>query len=233
MARMGETVQRVLVVEDEPEIRRFVRMALAAEGFEVFEADGLRRGLIEAGTRRPDMVVLDLGLPDGDGIDLIRDVRAWSDVPLLVLSARSTESDKIAALDAGADDYLVKPFSAGELLARVRAQLRRRTRAGADGGTTIAFGDVRIDLLHRTVDKGGQALHLTPIQYRLLVHLAGQPNCVRTHRQLLHAVWGASHGEDTPYLRVYMGQLRKKLESDPSRPRHLLTEAGVGYRFVP
>jgi two-component system KDP operon response regulator KdpE len=233
MARMGDTVQRVLVVEDEAEIRRFVRMALAAEGFEVFEADGVQRGLIEAGTRRPDLVVLDLGLPDGDGVELIRDLRAWSDVPVLVLSARTTEGDKIGALDAGADDYLVKPFSAGELLARVRAQLRRRTRAGADGRTTIEFGDVKIDLLRRSVEKAGKPVHLTPIQYRLLVHLTGHPNCVRTHRQLLHAVWGSSHGEDTPYLRVYMGQLRKKVESDPSQPLHLLTEAGVGYRFVP
>jgi two-component system KDP operon response regulator KdpE len=230
---MGETVQRILIVEDEVEIRRFVRLALAAEGFEVIEADSVQRGLIEAGTRRPDLVVLDLGLPDGDGVDLIRDLRAWSDMPVLVLSARTTEGDKIGALDAGADDYLVKPFSAGELLARVRAQLRRRMRAGADGNTAIEFGDVKIDLLHRTVEKAGVAVHLTPIQYRLLVHLTGHPNCVRTHRQLLHAVWGSSHGEDTPYLRVYMGQLRKKVETDPSQPRHLLTEAGVGYRFVP
>jgi len=233
MTRASDTQQRVLIVEDEVEIRRFVRMSLSAEGFDVIEADGVRRGVIEAGTRRPDLVVLDLGLPDGDGVELIRDLRAWSDVPIVVLSARSTEGDKIGALDAGADDYLVKPFSAGELLARVRAQLRRRTRASADGSTTIEFGDVKIDLLHRTVEKAAEPVHLTPIQYRLLVHLAGHPNCVRTHRQLLHAVWGSSHGEDTPYLRVYMGQLRKKVESDPSQPQHLLTEAGVGYRFVP
>ncbi len=234
MTRMGETVQRVLIVEDEVEIRRFVRMSLNAEGFEVIEADSVQRGLIEAGTRRPDLVVLDLGLPDGDGIELIRDLRAWSDMPVLVLSARTTEADKIGALDAGADDYLVKPFSAGELLARVRAQLRRRTRRGADGGTTtIEFGEVKIDLLHRSVERTGEPVHLTPIQYRLLVHLTGYPHCVRTHRQLLHAVWGSSHSEDTPYLRVYMGQLRKKVEADPSQPRHLLTEAGVGYRFVP
>ena len=233
MTRMGETVQRILIVEDEAEIRRFVRMSLSGEGFEVIEAESVQRGLIEAGTRRPDLVVLDLGLPDGDGIDLIRDLRAWSDMPVLVLSARTTESDKINALDAGADDYLVKPFSAGELLARVRAQLRRRTRTGTDGNTSIEFGDVRIDLLRRSVERAGTPVHLTPIQYRLLVHLAGYPNCVRTHRQLLHAVWGSSHSDDTPYLRVYMGQLRKKVEIDPSQPRHLLTEAGVGYRFVP
>jgi two-component system, OmpR family, KDP operon response regulator KdpE len=233
MTRMGETVQRILIVEDEAEIRRFVRMALVAEGFEVIEAEGIQRGLIEAGTRRPDLLVLDLGLPDGDGIELIRDLRAWSDMPVLVLSARTTESDKINALDAGADDYLVKPFSAGELLARVRAQLRRRTRTGADGGTSVEFGEVKIDLLRRSVERAGNPVHLTPIQYRLLVHLTGYPNCVRTHRQLLHAVWGSSHSDDTPYLRVYMGQLRKKVEIDPSQPRHLLTEAGVGYRFVP
>jgi two-component system KDP operon response regulator KdpE len=233
MTRTSDTQQRVLIVEDEVEIRRFVRMSLGAEGFEVIEADGVRRGVIEAGTRRPDLVVLDLGLPDGDGVELIRDLRAWSDMPIVVLSARTTEADKIGALDAGADDYLVKPFSAGELLARVRAQLRRRTRSGADGNTMIEFGDVKIDLLHRTVEKADAPVHLTPIQYRLLAHLAGHPNCVRTHRQLLHAVWGSSHGEDTPYLRVYMGQLRKKVESDPSQPRHLLTEAGIGYRFVP
>ena len=233
MTRMGETVQRILIVEDEAEIRRFVRMSLSAEGFEVIEAEGVQRGLIEAGTRRPDLVVLDLGLPDGDGIELIRDLRAWSDMPVLVLSARTTESDKINALDAGADDYLVKPFSAGELLARVRAQLRRRTRTGTEGSTSIEFGDVKIDLLRRSVERAGSPVHLTPIQYRLLVHLTGYPNCVRTHRQLLHAVWGSSHSDDTPYLRVYMGQLRKKVEIDPSQPRHLLTEAGVGYRFVP
>ena len=233
MTRMGETVQRILIVEDEAEIRRFVRMSLVAEGFEVIEADSVQRGLIEAGTRRPDLVVLDLGLPDGDGIELIRDLRAWSDMPVLVLSARTTEADKINALDAGADDYLVKPFSAGELLARVRAQLRRRARVSADGSTSIEFGEVKIDLLHRSVERAGKPVHLTPIQYRLLVHLTGYPNCVRTHRQLLNAVWGSSHGEDTPYLRVYMGQLRKKVELDPSQPRHLLTEAGVGYRFVP
>ena len=233
MARMSETVQRILVVEDEADIRRFVRMSLVAADFEVIEADSVQRGLIEAGTRRVDLVVLDLGLPDGDGVDLIRDLRAWSDMPVLVLSARTTEEDKITALDAGADDYLVKPFGARELLARLRAQLRRRSRAGADGAAAIEFGDVKIDLVHRCVERAGQPMHLTPIQYRLLVHLASYPNCVRTHRQLLHAVWGASHGEDTPYLRVYMGQLRKKVESDPSQPQHLVTEAGVGYRFVP
>jgi two-component system KDP operon response regulator KdpE len=230
---MSEATPRVLVVEDEAEIRRFVRLSLEREGFEVFEADGVQRGLVEAGTRRPDLVVLDLGLPDGDGVDLIRDLRSWSDMPVIVLSARSTEDDKISALDAGADDYLVKPFGAGELLARVRAHLRRRAGSGAAGNPLIEFGDVKIDLMRRSVERAGVALHLTPIEYRLVTHLTAHPHCVLTHRQVLKAVWGPHHAEDTHYLRVYMGQLRKKLEADPSQPAHLLTETGIGYRFVP
>ncbi|MBI5259151.1 MAG: response regulator [Burkholderiales bacterium] len=230
---MSDTRPKVLVVEDEPEIRRFVRLALEREGFEVHEAGGVQRGLIDAGTRHPDLVVLDLGLPDGDGVDLIRDLRTWSDVPVLVLSARSTEGDKIGALDAGADDYLVKPFSAGELLARVRAHLRRRSGAASGADQVISFGEVRIDLVRRSVERAGQPLHLTPNEYRLLTHLATHPHCVLTHRQVLAAVWGAGHAEDTHYVRVYMGQLRKKLELDPSQPRHLITETGIGYRFVP
>ena len=223
---------RILIVEDEANIRRFVRLTLAAEGYEVFEAASLERGLIEAGTRRPDMLVLDLGLPDGDGIDLIRDLRAWSQAPVIVLSARSREDDKIAALDAGADDYLVKPFGAGELLARVRAQLRRWQDRTADGAPQIAFGDVVVDLVKRCVTRAGDALHLTPIEYRLLVYLVQHGGRVLTHLQLLQAIWGPGHSEDTHYVRVHMANLRKKIEADPSRPRHLLTEAGVGYRFV-
>jgi two-component system, OmpR family, KDP operon response regulator KdpE len=224
---------KVLVVEDEAEIRRFVRLSLQAESLDVAEADSVQRGLIEAGTQRPDLVVLDLGLPDGDGIDFIRGLRAWSEIPVIVLSARTTETDKIAALDAGADDYLVKPFGTGELLARVRAQLRRHPRANAEAPSVLEFGDVRIDLVHRGVERGGAALHLTPIEYRLLTHLASHPNRVLTHRQLLRAVWGPSHSQDTHYVRVYMGHLRAKLEADPSQPQYLITELGVGYRFVP
>jgi two-component system, OmpR family, KDP operon response regulator KdpE len=224
---------KVLVVEDEAEIRRFVRLSLQAESLDVAEADSVQRGLIEAGTQRPDLVVLDLGLPDGDGIDFIRGLRAWSEIPVIVLSARTTETDKIAALDAGADDYLVKPFGTGELLARVRAQLRRHPRANAAAPSVLEFGDVRIDLVHRGVERGGAALHLTPIEYRLLTHLASHPNRVLTHRQLLRAVWGPSHSQDTHYVRVYMGHLRAKLEADPSQPQYLITELGVGYRFVP
>jgi two-component system KDP operon response regulator KdpE len=229
----NESPGKVLVVEDEAEIRRFIRLSLQAESLEVAEAAGVQRGLIEAGTRRPDLVVLDLGLPDGDGIDFIRGLRAWSAIPIIVLSARTTETDKIAALDAGADDYLVKPFGAGELLARVRAQLRRHPRTDAEAASVLEFGDVRIDLAARTVARAGTALHLTPIEYRLLTHLASHPNRVLTHPQLLKAVWGPSHSEDTHYVRIYMGHLRAKLEADPSQPQHLVTELGVGYRFVP
>jgi two-component system KDP operon response regulator KdpE len=230
---MTELRARVLVVEDEADIRRFVRLALESEGHEAFEADGVRRGLIDAGTRRPDLVVLDLGLPDGDGVDFIRELRSWSSAPVIVLSARSAEADKIAALDAGADDYLVKPFGAGELMARVRAQLRRHAQAASPGEPTLTFGDVSVDLARRAVERAGTPLHLTPIEYRLLTHLAGQPDRVITHRQLLKAVWGPGHAEDTHYVRVHMANLRKKIEPDPSMPRHLVTEAGVGYRFVP
>jgi len=173
---VNEPAAKVLVVEDEAEIRRFVRWSLEAEGIAVSEADGVKRGLIEAGTRRPDMVVLDLGLPDGDGVDFIRDLRTWSDVPVLVLSARSTEDDKIEALDAGADDYLVKPFGARELLARVRAHLRRRAGAASQAETVVEFGEVKVDLLRRSVERAGEALHLTPIEYRLLTHLTAQPD---------------------------------------------------------
>ncbi len=221
----------VLVIEDEADIRRFVRLALESEGHAVFEAEGYQRGLIAAGTRRPDLLVLDLGLPDGNGVELIRDLRGWSAMPVIVLSARASEADKIAALDAGADDYLVKPFGAGELLARVRAQLRRQTQAGGD--PLVQFGDVSVDQARRTVERDGQAVHLTPIEYRLLTHLLAQPERVLTHRQLLKSVWGPSHSEDTHYVRVHMANLRKKLEADASQPKHLLTEIGIGYRFVP
>ena len=223
----------ILVVEDEAAIRRFVRLALGAEGHTVHEADSVARGLIEAGTRRPDLVVLDLGLPDGDGIEVIRGLRSWSTVPVIVLSARSQEADKIAALDAGADDYLVKPFGAGELMARVRAQLRRHYQQTPGGDPLIAFGDVRIDLARRTAERAGQPLHLTPIEYKLLTHLASQPDRVITHQQLLKAVWGPGHADDTHYVRVHMANLRKKIEQHPAMPRHLLTETGIGYRFVP
>ena len=230
---MSELRARILIVEDEADIRRFIRLTLDSAGYEAYEADSVKRGLIDAGTRRPDLVIVDLGLPDGDGVDLIRDLRTWSAIPIVVLSARSTESDKIAALDAGADDYLVKPFGAGELMARVRAQLRRHAQPTASGDPVLCIGDVSIDRVRRVVERAGQPLHLTPIEYRLLSHLASQPDRVITHHQLLKAVWGPGHAEDTHYVRVHMANLRKKIEADASRPRYLVTEAGIGYRFVP
>ncbi len=229
---MSTTTPTVIVVEDEAKIRRFIKLALEADQLEVFEADSVARGLIEVGTRQPDLVVLDLGLPDGDGIDLIRDMRTWSEIPIIVLSARTAEADKVAALDAGADDYLIKPFGAAELLARVRAHLRRRFRAGTTGMTVVEFGNVRVDLGKRIVEKVGQQVHLTPIEFRLLAYLIANPDSVLTHRQLLKAVWGPSHIEDNHYVRVYMGHVRKKIEDDPTRPKFILTESGVGYRFV-
>ena len=222
----------VVVVEDEPQIRRFVRGALESEGCQVFEAETFKKGLVEAGTRKPDLVVLDLGLPDGDGVDFIRDLRSWSGVPVVVLSARSDEQDKIEALDAGADDYLTKPFGVGELLARVRASLRRASRRGEEGETVIAFSDVAIDLVNRVVKRAAVDVHLTPIEYRLLAFVTAQPGKVLTHRQILREVWGPSHVESSHYLRIYMSHLRHKLEVDPAQPRHFITETGVGYRFV-
>lgn len=227
-----------VVIEDEPQIRRFVRAALEAEGWQVHEAETLRAGLSQAGTRKPDVLILDLGLPDGDGLDLVRDVRGWSAVPIIVLSARSDELDKIAALDAGADDYLTKPFGVGELLARVRANLRRPRAAGTEpqaGGAPDAvfrFGDVQVDRVARVVRRGDHEVHLTPIEYRLLTVLIANVGRVLTHRQLLREVWGPAHSDQSHYLRIYMGHLRQKLESDPAQPRHLLTEIAVGYRLV-
>jgi two-component system, OmpR family, KDP operon response regulator KdpE len=222
----------VIVIEDEPQIRRFVRSALEAEGWQVHEADTARKGLSEAGTRKPDLLVLDLGLPDGDGLDLIRDVRGWSAVPIIVLSARVDESDKIAALDAGADDYLTKPFGVGELLARVRANLRRPRTAAEEAEPVFRFGEVEVDRQARLVRRAGSEVHLTPIEYRLLSVLIANAGRVLTQRQLLREVWGPSHAEQSHYLRIYMGHLRQKLEIDPTQPRHLLTETAVGYRLM-
>ena len=220
-----------LLVEDEPHIRRFVRAALEQEGWQVHESASMGRGLIDAGTRRPDLVVLDLGLPDGDGIEFIQDVRKWSTVPIIVLSARVAEGEKIRALDAGADDYLTKPFGTGELLARVRATLRRQRHAGAGGDGMVCFGDVTVDPQARAVTRNGEHVHLTPTEYRLLSVLAANAGRVMTNPQLLRAVWGPGHVESGHYLRIYMGHLRHKLEADPAQPRHLLTETGVGYRL--
>ena len=229
---MSEPLPTALLVEDEPQIRRFVRAALEEEGWLVFESATMQRGLIDAGTRRPDLIVLDLGLPDGDGIDFISDIRKWSAVPVIVLSARVDERDKIRALDAGADDYLTKPFGVGELLARVRATLRRQRQPGASAGGLIVFGDIKVDLKARLVTRAGQMVHLTPTEFRLLAVLAANPGRVVSNPQLLREVWGPSHAENGHYLRIYMGHLRQKLEDDPAQPVYLLTETAVGYRLL-
>ena len=228
-----ETSPIALIVEDEPQIRRFVRMALEGEGWQVHQSETLKRGLIDAGTRTPDLIILDLGLPDGDGVQLIRDVRSWSPVPIIVLSARIDEGDKITALDAGADDYLTKPFGIGELLARVRAALRRQHKAGGEPSARIVFGKVEVDLQMRRVARDGQAVHLTPTEYKLLSVLLANLGRVVTAPQLLREVWGPSNAENGHYVRIYMGHLRQKLEDDPAQPRHLLTETAVGYRLQP
>ena len=229
---MNEIAPLALLVEDEPQIRRFVRAALEEEGWHVHEAATVQRGLSDAGTRSPDLIILDLGLPDGDGIDFIGDIRKWSSVPVIVLSARTSEADKIAALDAGADDYLTKPFSVGELQARVRATIRRQRQPEIDNAGLVKFGDVTVDLKDRRVSKGGVGVHLTPTEYRLLAVMVASAGRVLTNPQLLRSVWGPSHAEDGHYLRIYMGHLRHKLEDDPSQPQYLLTETGVGYRLL-
>ena len=213
-----------VLIEDEPQIRRFVRAALESEGWQVFEAETAQSGTRDAATRKPDLLILDLGLPDRDGLNVISDVRSWSAVPIVVLSARSDERDKIAALDAGADDYLTKPFGVGELLARVRANLRRPRAATAEGKpdeSLFSFGDVVVDRHARLVRRAGMEVHLTAIEYRLLTVLVANVGRVLTHRQLLREVWGPSHADQSHYLRIYMGHLRKKLEVDPSQPQHL------------
>jgi two-component system KDP operon response regulator KdpE len=229
---MSEYTPVAIIVEDEPQIRRFVRLALEEEGWQVYEADTLRRGLIDAGTRKPDLIVLDLGLPDGDGVDLITEVREWSHVPIIVLSARTQEAAKIRALDAGADDYLTKPFGVGELLARVRSTMRRLHRTEERASDAARFGDVVLDLKARLVTKSGEVVHLTPTEYRLLTVLAANAGKVVTNRQLLLDVWGPSHSESSHYLHVYMRHLRQKLEDDPAQPCYLLTETAIGYRLV-
>ncbi|HET9668209.1 MAG TPA: two-component system response regulator KdpE [Casimicrobiaceae bacterium] len=229
---MDGTAQ-IVIVEDDAQIRRFVRTSLETDSYRVSEAETQSRGAIEAGTRKPDLLIVDLGLPDGSGIDLIRDIRGWSNVPILVLSARVDERDKIEALDAGADDYLTKPFGTGELLARVRAMLRRSARTPESSVSVRVFGDVTVDLAARSVARGDKRLHITPVEFRLLAHLISHPGQVLTHRQLLREIWGPSHASDSHYLRIYMARLRQKLEREPARPRHFITETGVGYRFVP
>lgn len=229
---MNTPAATLLVVEDDVQIRRFVRLSLEREGFRVREAATYASGLVDAGTSKPDVVILDLGLPDGDGTDFVRELRGWSQVPVLILSARTMETDKIDVLDAGADDYLTKPFSVGELLARVRALLRRVSRSPDSESAVAHFGDVTVDMTRRLALRNGTPVHLTAIEYRLLVALIANANKVVTHRQLLRDVWGPTHVESSHYLRIYVSHLRQKLEVDPTLPQHLLTEIGVGYRFT-
>jgi two-component system KDP operon response regulator KdpE len=222
----------ILVVEDETPMRRFLRTALTAQDYRVVEASSGKEALGLATTHNPEIILLDLGLPDADGIDLTREIREWSRVPIIVISARGREDDKVAALDAGADDYLTKPFSVNELLARVRVALRHSAQTGnEDAGEIIEQGTVRIDQPRREVTIGDRPVHLTPIEYRLLVMMARNAGKVLTHRQILKEVWGPSHAGQTHYLRVFMAQLRRKIEDDPARPRLVVTEPGVGYRM--
>jgi two-component system KDP operon response regulator KdpE len=228
---MTDTVATILVIEDEPEIRRILRASLTADGYKVVESGAGRRGTIDAASHKPDMAIVDLGLPDFDGIEVIRRIRAWSPMPIVVLSARAQERSKIDALDAGADDYVTKPFGVGELLARVRVALRHAVRP-ASGDGALRLGDALIDLEARRASLAGNPVKLTPIEFRIIACLARHLGMVVTQRQILTEVWGPTHAADTHYLRIYLKQLRDKLEADPVRPRHFLTESGVGYRLV-
>ena len=228
---MTDARATILVIEDEPEIRRFLAASLGAEGYRVAQSATARRGTIDAGSHRPDMAIVDLGLPDGDGVDVIRAIREWSSMPIVVLSARAHERSKIDALDAGADDYITKPFGVGELLARVRVALRKAVRTES-AAPRLALGPASVDLGRRHASRDGAEIRLTPIEFRLLACLARHGGMVATHRDLLTEVWGPTHANQVHYLRVYMKQLRDKLEADPVRPRYLRTETGVGYRLL-
>jgi len=221
----------ILCIEDDPQIRRFLRAGLGSQGFEFLEAESGRQGITEAAARNPDLIILDLGLPDMEGVEVVRSLREWAGLPLLVLSARTRETEKIAALDAGADDYLTKPFGMGELLARIRVALRHAD-SGPDKSSVFAVANLVVDLARRQVLLENRPVHLTPLEYRLLATLVKHAGLVLTHRQLLKEVWGPGHADDSHYLRIYMAQLRHKLEKDPAQPRFLLTEVGVGYRLA-
>ena len=222
----------VVLIEDEAEIRRFLRVTLHAQSYRLFEAITGADGLVEVATRQPDLVVVDLGLPDMDGLEVIRRLREWSSVPVIVLSARGGERDKVMALDAGADDYIEKPFGTDELLARVRVALRHGAGGTRDADAMFTVGELVVDQARRVVTLENRTVHLTPIEYKLLTILVHHAGKVLTHRQLLREVWGPTHVEHAHYLRVYMGQLRRKIERDSAQPRYLLTEPGVGYRLV-
>jgi two-component system, OmpR family, KDP operon response regulator KdpE len=221
----------ILLIEDEAQMRRFLRVSLLGNGYRLVESDSAEDGLAQAIARTPELILLDLGLPDRDGLTVAEDVRKWSTLPIIVISARGSEEQKILALDAGADDFLTKPFGVGELLARIRVALRHAARAGSAPTERFTVGDLEVDVVRRQVQVRGAEVHLTPIQYKLLNLLIKHAGQVVTHRQLLREVWGPNSSEQTQYLRVYMGQLRHKLEQNPSRPVLLVTEPGVGYRL--
>jgi two-component system KDP operon response regulator KdpE len=222
---------RVLVIDDEKQIRRMLKAALEGYGYDIGEAASGHEGLSQASIFHPDIIILDLGLPDIDGIEAIRKLRDWTQTPIIVLSVREHEDDKIKALDAGADDYVTKPFSMGELLARLRVALRRAAKS--EDEPIFTFGELTVDLTHRSVTLKGEEVKLTPTEYEVLKYLAQQAGRVVTHRQLLLAIWGSNYQEESQYLRVYIGQLRRKIETDPSQPTYIITEPGVGYRLVP
>ena len=228
---MNATGAHVLVVEDETQMRRFIRTSLTAHGYQVSEAATGVEALALATSRNPDVILMDLGLPDMDGIDLTRRVREWSRVPVIVISARGREADKVSALDAGADDYLTKPFGVDELLARIRVALRHAHASRSSDETPVEFGPVRIDFARREVTVSGRVIHLTPTEYKMLSLLARNAGRVLTHRQIIREVWGPSYAGQNHHVRVHMAELRKKIEEDPARPRLILTEPGVGYRL--
>ena len=230
---MTQRRSTILVIEDEPALKKFLRLSLESQNYKVMEAATGEEGLRQAALEQPDIIILDLGLPDIDGLEVTRRLREWTAIPIIVVSARGKEQDKVVALDAGADDYVTKPFGVGELLARLRVAERHRAAADQDTGEPVfEVGDLRVDLARREVTSGGKSVHLTPNEFRLLSVLVKHRGKVMTHRQLLREVWGPDATEESHYLRVYMNQLRQKLEADPARPRHLLTEPGVGYRLV-
>jgi len=230
---MDRPAPLILLIEDEPQMRRFLRTALTANDYRLVEAGTAKEGLAQAAARNPDIILLDLGLPDRDGIDVARELREWSGTPIIVLSARGREADKVAALDVGADDYLTKPFGVDELLARIRVALRHAAlRAGAAPEPVFEAGGLRVDLVARRVWARGEEVHLTPTEYKLLTTLVRHAGKVLTHRQLLQEVWGTTYVNQSHYVRVYMAQLRQKIEADPARPRLLRTEPGVGYRLM-
>ncbi|MBK8173062.1 MAG: response regulator [Sandaracinaceae bacterium] len=229
---MSDAGPLVLLVEDEPQMRRFLRASLTSHGYRLVEAGTCAEAIAAATSHNPEMILLDLGLPDGDGLDLTKQIREWSSVPIIVLSARGREEDKVAALDAGADDYVTKPFGANELLARMRVAQRHAAQSTDEPAAVVEAGALKMDFARREVFVDGRQVHLTPIEFRLLALLTRHAGKVLTHRSILKEVWGPNAQSQTHYLRVYMAQLRRKLEADPARPKILMTEPGVGYRLT-